>query len=130
MHIRYDKCTRRNCSELTHCPAVKDQWDCVLSVLKELGEKEFLALTNQYNNEFFLVASASCHCTLPHFIRSMLELRKIVPKIILLISRIQSLHLLLEVDDHDEVEHSVVLTLGKRYTNKSLALHQSKIFHR
>ena len=22
LHIRYDKCTRRNCSELTHCPAV------------------------------------------------------------------------------------------------------------
>ena len=32
----------------------------------------------------------------------------------LLISRIQSLHLLLEVDDHDEEEYSVVLTLGKR----------------
>ena len=46
------------------------------------------------------------------------------------ISRIQPLHLLLEVDHHDEEEYSVVLTLGKRYANKSLALHQSKIFHR
>ena len=31
-----------------------------------------------------------------------------------LISRIQSLRVLLEVDDHDEEEYSVVLTLGKR----------------
>ena len=32
----------------------------------------------------------------------------------LLISRIQSLHLVLEVDEHDDEEYSVVLTLGKR----------------
>ena len=31
----------------------------------------------------------------------------------LLISKIQSLHLLLEVDDHDEEEYTVVLTLVK-----------------
>ena len=48
----------------------------------------------------------------------------------LLISRIQSLHHLLEVDDHDEEEHSVVLTLGKRLANNLLAQYQSKIFHR
>ena len=30
------------------------------------------------------------------------------------VSKIQSLHLLLEVDDHDEEEYSVVFTLGKR----------------
>ena len=33
-------------------------------------------------------------------------------------SRIQSLNLLVEVNDHDEEEYSVVLTLGKRSTDK------------
>ena len=47
-----------------------------------------------------------------------------------LISRIQSLHLLLEVDHHDEEEHSVVLTLGKRWANNLLAKYQSKFFPR
>ena len=46
-----------------------------------------------------------------------------------LISRIQSLHRLLEVHDHDEEEYSVVMTLGKRLANNLLAQHQSKIFH-
>ena len=27
-------------SELSHCPAMKDQWDYVLSVLEELGDKQ------------------------------------------------------------------------------------------
>ena len=47
-----------------------------------------------------------------------------------LFSRIQSLHHLLEVDDHDEEEYSVVLTPSKRYANNFLAQYQSKIFHR
>ena len=56
LHIQYDKCTRRNCQELPHCPVVKDQWDCVLNDLEELGDKEFLVLTEslQYWNIFFL----------------------------------------------------------------------------
>ena len=37
LHIRFDTCTRRNCSGLTHCPAVWDQKDCVLNGLEELG---------------------------------------------------------------------------------------------
>ena len=47
-----------------------------------------------------------------------------------LISRIQSLHHLLEVDDHDEEEYSVVWTLGKRLANNLLAQHQSTFFPR
>ena len=46
----------------------------------------------------------------------------------LLIFRIQSHHLLLEVEDHDEEQYSVVLTLGKRYANNLLAQYQSNIF--
>ena len=57
--------------------------------------------------KFFLVDSASCHFTLPHFIRP-LRVLKFVPK------KILSLHLLLEVDDHDEDYYSVVPTLGER----------------
>ena len=39
----------RKCPEITHCPEVKDQWDCVLNDPEELGDKEFLVLTDQYN---------------------------------------------------------------------------------
>ena len=58
----------------------------------------------------------------------MLRVLKFVPQIIFLISRIQSLHHLLEVDHHDEEEYSVVLTLGKRWTNNFLAQYRSKFF--
>ena len=64
------------------------------------------------------------------FIRPMLRLLKIRSEDNLLFSRIQSLHLLLELDHHDEEEYSVVVTLGKRLENILLAQHQSKIFHR
>ena len=60
---RCDKCTRRNFSELTHCPVVKDQWDCVLNDLEELGDKEFLVLTSQYNIEIF----SYCLPLLPYY---------------------------------------------------------------
>ena len=40
LHIRRDKCTRRNCSELIHCLVMKDQWDCVLNDLEELGNTQ------------------------------------------------------------------------------------------
>ena len=53
LHIQCDKYTRWNCSDLTHCPVVKDHWDCVLNDLEELGDKEFLVLTSQYNVEIF-----------------------------------------------------------------------------
>ena len=42
-----------------------------------------------------------------------------------LLSRIQSLHRFLEVDDHDEEEYSVVVTLGNRLEDNLLAQHQS-----
>ena len=61
----------------------------------------------------FLVASASCHLALPHFIRPILIVLKFVPNInILLISRIQSHHLLLDVIVYAEEECSVFLPLG------------------
>ena len=69
----------KKCPELTHCPVVRDQWDCVLNDLEEFGDKEFHVLTSQYNIEIF-----SCfvrlHFALPHFIRPMLRVLKFVPK--------------------------------------------------
>ena len=32
---------------------MKDQWDCVLNDLEELGDKEILVLTDQYKIEIF-----------------------------------------------------------------------------
>ena len=52
LHIQRDKCTWRNRPESRHCPVMKDQQDCVLNDLEELGCKEFL-LNHQYNTEFF-----------------------------------------------------------------------------
>ena len=32
---------------------MRDQWDCVLNGLEELGDKEFMVLMDQYNIEIF-----------------------------------------------------------------------------
>ena len=45
-------CTGRSCSELPHCPVIKDQWDCVLHVPEELGNTQ-LFLKNQYSTGIF-----------------------------------------------------------------------------
>ena len=82
LHILCDKCKRRNSVELLQCPVMKDQWDCVLDVLEELGDKEFRVLTSSTILKSFLDTSVSCHLTLPHVTRSMLRVLKFVPKII------------------------------------------------
>ena len=110
-HIRCDKCTRTNCSELTHCPAVKDQRDCVLNDLEELGGKEFLVLMEQYNFEMCSYGLRLLPFYSSTFHQTNVESAKIRSENNLFISRIQSLHLL-EVDHHDEEEYSVVWTLG------------------
>ena len=105
-----------------------DQWDCVLNDLEELGDKEFLVLMDQYNIEIYscvLLLLPFCSST---FHQTNVENSQIRSEDNLLVSTIQSLHLLFEVDDHDEEEYSVVLTLGKRQTNKFLAQYQSKFF--
>ena len=83
---------------------MKDQWDRVMNDLEELGDKEFRVLTNQYNIEIFscflrLLAfcSSTCHQTNTESSQNRSEDN-------LLISRIQSHHLLLAVIDHDEEE--------------------------
>ena len=91
-----------------------DQWDCVLNDLEELGDKKKFVLMDQQNIEIF----SCCLRLLPiyssTFHQTNVESAQIRSEDNLLIYRIQSLHLLLEVDDYDEEEYSVVLTLGKR----------------
>ena len=74
--------------------------------------------------KFFLVASASCHLA-----QTNIENARICSEDTLLFFKIRSLHLLLEVDDHDVEEYSVVLALDNRWANSLVAQYQSKIFH-
>ena len=109
---------------------MKDQWDCLLNDLEELGNQEFPVLMDQYNIEIF-----SCFlCLLPlyssTFHQTNVEIAQDRSEDIPLISRIQSLHHLLEVDDHDEEEYSIVLTLSERLANNLLANYQSTFFLR
>ena len=81
---------------------MKDQRDCVLNDLEELGVKEFLVPMDQYNIEIL-----SCFLRLlplysPTFHQTNVENAQNDPEDNLLLSRIQKLHRLLEVDDHDE----------------------------
>ena len=106
------------------------QRDCVLNDLEELGDKQFLVLTDQFNLEIF-----SCFLRLlplysSTFHQTDVEIALDRSEDHLSVSRIQSPHLLLEVDDHDEEEYSVVLILGKQDSIEFLAQYQSKIFHR
>ena len=49
-HIQYGKYVGIISSELSHCPVMKDQWDYVLNVLEELGDKQ-LFLKYQCNTD-------------------------------------------------------------------------------
>ena len=91
---------------------MKDQWDCVLNDLEELGGKEFLVLTSQYNIEIF----SCCLRLLPFysstFHQNNVESSQNRSEDNPLISRIESLHLLLEVDHHDEECERALLAKG------------------
>ena len=108
---------------------MEDQLNCVLNDFEELGDKEFLVLTDQYNIEIFSYFLPLLPLYSSTFRQTNVDSAQSRSEDIPLISRIRSLHRLLEVDDHDEEEHSVVMTLGKRLANNLLAQHQSKIFH-
>ena len=93
-----------------------------------LGEKEFLVLMDQYKKEIFScvlrllpLCSSTFHQTNVGFCHSGSEDN-------LLISRIQSLHLLLEVDYHDEEECPIASTLDNPWTNNLVVQYRSKFF--
>ena len=82
--------------------------------LEELGGKEFLVLMDQYNIEIFSCFLSLLPLCSSTFHQTNVENAQNGSEDNLVISRIRSLHHLLEIDDHDEEEYSVVLTLGKR----------------
>ena len=105
---------------------MKGPWDCVLNDLEELGDKEFLVLMDQYNIEIF-----SCFLRLLPFYSSTfhqtnVEIAEIRSEDNLSISRIQSIHCLLEVDYHDEEDWSVSSTLDNLWANYLVVQYRSK----
>ena len=81
---------------------MKDQRDCVLNDLEELEDKEFLVPMDQYN-----IQICSCFLRLLPLYSSTFhqtndDKTQNDPEDNLLLSRIQKLHRLLEVDYHDE----------------------------
>ena len=89
---------------------MKNQWDCVLntdiSFLLHLLLPSMLSIDCHTNKEFVKIDSEDD----------------------LLISRIQLLHHLLEVDYHDEEEWSVASTLDNRWWNNLVVQYRSKFF--
>ena len=80
---------------------MKDQQDCVLNDLEELGGKEFLQ-RHQYNTEIFSCFLLLLPCCSSTFHQTNVEIAQNGSEENLLFSRNQSLHHLLEVDYHDE----------------------------
>ena len=97
--------------------------------LEELGCKEFLVLTDQYSIEFFsccLRLLPSCSST---HRQTDVESSQICSKDHLSVSRIRSLHLLLEVILRVEEECLVFLPLGTLDRIELLVQHQFILFH-
>ena len=91
LHIRCDKCTRRNCSEFIHCPKMKDQWDCVLNVLEEHEDKSFVVEMDQYNIEIFSICFRLLSLYSSTFHQTNVEIAQYHSEDIPWISRIQLL---------------------------------------
>ena len=93
-----------------HCPAVKDQWDCVLNDLEKLEGKEFLVLTGQYSIEIFYCGLLPFCSSIHH--QTNLENAQICSEDHPSVSRIRSRYLLLEVILRVEEECLFFLPLG------------------
>ena len=106
---------------------MKDQWDWALNDLEELGGKEFL-LKDLYNTEIFSGFLLLLPLYSSTFHQTNVEIAQNRSEDNPLISRIQSLHLLLEAVDHDAEEYSVVLTLGERWASNLVVQYRSKFF--
>ena len=76
---------------------MKEQWDCVLNDLEELERKEFLVLMGQYSIEiFYCCLRVLPSCSSMHH-QTNFEKAQICSEDLPSVSRIRSLHLLLEV---------------------------------
>ena len=127
VHIQYDKCIRKNSPESAHCLVVKDQQHCVLNDLEELGGTELL-LMNQYNTETFSCFRLLLPWCSSTFLQTNVESAQSRSEDNPLFSRIQSLHLLLEVNHHDEEDCSASSTLDNQWASNLVAQNRSKIF--
>ena len=108
---------------------MKDQWDCVVNDFEELGGKEFLVLTDQHSIEIFsccLRLLPPCSST---YHQTNIESAQICSEDHLSVSRIRSLHLLLEVILRAEEECLVFLPLGTLDRIQLLVQYQSIFFH-
>ena len=108
---------------------VKDQWDCVLNDLEELGDKEFLVLTSQYIIEIFSCGLRLLPLYSSTFHQTNVESSQIYTEDNLSVSRIRSHHLLLEDILHVEEECLVFLPLGTLDRIELPVQYQSIFFH-
>ena len=79
MHILCGKCTGRIHAELSHCLVTEAQWDYVLSVLEELGNKQ-LFLTHQYSTDIFFLILLLLPSKLSNDHPTNIGLWKLIPK--------------------------------------------------
>ena len=108
---------------------MKDQQDCVLNDLEELGDEEFLVLTNQYNIEIFSCCLRILPSSSSTYHQTNIENAQICSEDHLPVCRLRSLHLLLEVIVHAEEEFLVFLPMGTLYRMELLVQYQSIFFH-
>ena len=104
LHIRCDKCTRRSCQESIHCEGssgLRLEW-----LLKSSETKKFLSWRVSTTLKSFLVALRLLPFSFSTIHQTDAECSQIRSEDNLLISRIQSFHLLLQVIVHDEKDYS------------------------
>ena len=91
---------------------MKDQWDCVLNDLEELGNTQLFL--NLHNTEIFSCVLLLLPWRSSTFRQTNDDKTQNYLEDDLLFSRIQSLHHCLNVDFHDEEDGSVSSTLNNR----------------
>ena len=104
---------------------MKDQQDCVLNDLEELGGTR-LFLMNPHNTGIFSCFLLLLPCCSSTFRQTNDDNTRNDHEGDLLFSRIQSLHHCLEVGFHDEEDKSISSTLDNRRANIFVVQHQFK----
>ena len=120
--------TGRSCSELSYCPVMKDQQDCVLNLPEELGKKQ-LFLKHQYSTGIFFYFLLLLPNMLSTDRQTNEEIVGIDSEDFPSFSRNELLHLLLDalvVNDEEDLLHSSIR--HNRRKNISLVQCQSNSF--
>ena len=98
---------------------MKEHRDCVLNDLEELGDQEFLVLMDQHNSEIFSRCLRLPSCSSIHH-QTNIESTQNRSEDHLSVSKIRSLHLLLEVILRVEEECLFLVSLGELDRSKFL----------